>query len=132
MTILTCKQSMACISLQIFFKKSKFKITGSRPPPHPHLSGYPEKFYLLAARFWAPGRKLFGGLLQWFPFRLVPLGMLKSISEEEEEPLPLRRTRVTGPFFKITLTEKPHAILYIKNSHISKSRRSMNLILVSY
>ena len=41
MAILTCKQSLECISLQIFSKKSNSKITGSRD--FPTLKAYPTR-----------------------------------------------------------------------------------------
>ena len=85
MTILTCKQSFDCISLQIFSKLPNFKIMGLHqpPPPSPNFESLPyprcrwyrfEMFSLkwremmnlkipganfpLWCAFWAPDRKL--------------------------------------------------------------------------
>ena len=103
MSILTCKQSLECISLQIFSKWSNLK---TNPPPDlPTLKPYPtpgvggrfEMFSLkwrermnlkvpgailpLDTRFWAPWRKLLGVVAT--PFG--ELGLILTIAPQNRE-----------------------------------------------
>ena len=97
MAILTCKQSLECISLQIFSKKSNLKITGSHQPPDlPTLKAYPTPG--VGVRFEIFSLKCRERMNFKVPGAILPLGCAilstRAKTVRGVVATPLRRTRV--------------------------------------
>ena len=72
-----------------------------------HLWRYPEQFFPLAAQFWAPGRKLLGGLLQ------PPLGELGLRSRILERECQAILEHICVPLYcKLSQSDKDSSIPY--------------------